>query len=83
MQHGKLFTETCSCVLNSRRNHNTFASVKGHIGKQVLRWFFCVCVYLNFQFYFIHYNICFVNEKCVSLNKSQINLIEKKFEQGC
>ena len=32
----KLFTETCSCVLNSRRNHNTFASGKGYIGKPVI-----------------------------------------------
>ena len=36
MQHGKLFTETYSGVLNSERNHNTFTSVKGHIGKQVM-----------------------------------------------
>ena len=37
MQHGKLFTETCSYVINSRQNHNTFTSAEGYIGKQVMR----------------------------------------------
>ena len=68
MQHGyaymylcKLFTETCSCLLHSRRNHNTFGSVKGYIEKKksctLSNLFSC----LDFEFHFIRYNSRLLN----------------------
>ena len=63
IQRGKLFTETCSCLLHSRRNHNTFGSVKGYIEKKksctVSNLFSC----LDFEFHFIRYHSRLLNKK--------------------